>query len=268
MSVVGFDFGNLNSVIAVARKRGIDVLQNEVGHRMTPSQVAFSGKQRFIGNEAAAQTQSNPKNSIAGMKRLIGLKADDPNVPIEQAFITCKIVSGANNNAAVQVNYDDKAEVFSPEQIVGALFQKLKGTAEAGLDGTKVADCVIGVPSWWTDVQRRALLDAASVAGLNVLRLINETTAVALQYGILKPLNKDQELKCLFFDVGHSSTQVSLVSFTEGKLSVLATAADRNLGGRDFDNLLVEHFKNYIKEKYKMDVSTEVKAMQKLRKEW
>jgi heat shock protein 4 len=130
-----------------------------------------------------------------------------------------------------------------------------------------VVDAVVGVPSWWNDAQRRALLDAANVAGLNVLRLLNETTAVALQYGILKPLSKSQELKCLFVDVGHSSTQVSLVSFTEGKLTVLGTAADRNLGGRDFDDVLVQHFHAYIKDKYKMDVSTEVKAMSKLRKE-
>lgn len=259
MSVVGFDFGNLNSVVAVARKRGIDVLQNEVGHRMTPSQVAFSGKQRFIGNEAAAQTQSNPKNSISNLKRFIGRPADDPTLPVESNFITYKIVPGARGYAGIQVSYDDKTELFQPEQIAGALFQKLKGIAEGGLEGTKVTDCVIGVPAWWTDVQRRALLDAANIAGLNVLRLINETTAVALQYGILKPLPKDQELKCLFVDVGHSTTQVSLVSFTEGKLTVLGTAADRNLGGRDFDELLVTHFKNYIKEKYKMDVVRKTK---------
>lgn len=267
MSVVGFDFGNLNSVVAVARKRGIDVLQNEVGHRMTPSQVAFSGQQRFVGNEAAAQSMSNPKNSISNLKRFIGRKANDPELQNEMNFVTFKTVEGAKGFVGISVNYDDKQEVFAPEQIAGALFQKLKGVAEGGLEGAKVTDCVIGVPQWWTDVQRRALLDAANVAGLNVLRLLNETTAVALQYGILKPLAKDQELKCLFVDVGHSSTQVSLVSFTEGKLSVLATAADRNLGGRDFDELLVSHFKAYILTKYKLDVSTEVKAMSKLRKE-
>lgn len=186
MSVVGFDFGNLQSVVAVARKRGIDVLQNEVGHRMTPSEVAFSGKQRFIGNEAAAQTQSNPKNSVSNIKRLMGRRADDPELPIEQNFVTFKVAPTPRGFAGVQVNYDDKQEVFAPEQVAGALFQKLKGVAEGGLDGAKVTDCVIGVPSWWTDVQRRALLDAANVAGLNVLRLLNETTAVALQYGILK----------------------------------------------------------------------------------
>jgi len=268
MSVVGFDFGNLNSIVAVARKRGIDVLQNEVGHRQTPSQVAFAGKQRFIGNEAQAQAGSNIKNTLTSVKRLLGRRIDDPELPIEQKFVSYKIVEGPRGKyAAVSVNYDDKQEVFTPEQIAGALFQKLKGVAEGGLDGQKVTDCVIGVPAWWTDAQRRALLDAANIAGLNVLRLLNETTAVALQYGILKPLSKSQELKVLFVDVGHTHTQASLVSFTEGKLTVLATAADRNLGGRDFDDVLVQHFHQYIKEKYKMDVSTEAKAMSKLRKE-
>lgn len=193
MSVVGFDFGNLNSVVAVARKRGIDVLQNEVGHRMTPSQVAFSGKQRFVGNEAAAQSMSNPKNSISNLKRFMGRKADDPELESETNFVTFKTVPAARGFAGISVSYDDKQEVFAPEQIAGALFQKLKGVAEGGLEGAKVTDCVIGVPGWWTDVQRRALLDAANVAGLNVLRLLNETTAVALQYGILKPLRTSQQ---------------------------------------------------------------------------
>jgi len=267
MSVVGFDFGNLYSVIAVARKRGIDVLQNEVGHRVTPSMVAFNGKQRFIGNEAMAQAMSNPKNTIKNIKRLVGRKHDEPDIKRESELVSFKIVPHSNGSAAVQVNYDDQQQVFAPEQVTGALFQKLKEIAESGLDGAKVSDCVIGVPNWWSESHRRAMLDAANIAGLNVLRLMNESTAVALQWGILRPLTKDQELKVMFIDIGHSQTQVSLVSFTEGKLTVLATAADRHLGGRDFDEVLVKHFHKYILEKYKMDVFTEVKATAKLRKE-
>lgn len=183
MSVVGFDFGNLQSVIAVARNRGIDVLQNEVGHRMTPSAVAFSGRQRFIGNEAASQAMSNPKNTITNLKRFIGRKHDDAELPREMNFVTFKTVPGARGFTHISVNYDDKQEDFAPEQVTAALLQKFKNVAENGLDGAKVTDCVIGVPGWWTDVQRRGLLDAANIAGLNVLRLINETTAIALQYG-------------------------------------------------------------------------------------
>lgn len=267
MSVVGFDFGNSKCVVAIARRGGIDVLQNEVGHRSTPSMVAFHGRQRFIGNEALAQFGSNPANSVNNLKRMIGRRADDKELAVEQRNALYKFATLPNGMLGCEVAYDDKREVFSPEQITGALFQKLKGIAERGLDGQKVADCVIGCPSWWSDQQRRALLDAASIAGLNVLRLMNETTAIALNYGLLRPLPKDKEHKVIFFDLGHSSLNVALVSFVEGKLTVLGTAGDRNLGGRDFDDLLVGHFAEMIKTKYKMDVTTDVKAMIKLKKE-
>jgi len=267
MSVVGFDFGNQCCKIAVARKRGIDVLQNEVGHRSTPAMVAFAGKQRFIGNEASAQYMSNGKNSIYHLKRWLGKKIDDPEVKEDIKTVPFKLVKGDKDNAFIQVNYDDNTVEFAPEQITASLFIKLKTIAESGLENTKVSDCVISVPPSWTDAQRRAILDAAQIAGLNVLRLMNETTAVALQYGMLRPLPKDAESKVCFVDIGHSNTNVAVVGFTEGKLRVLGVSWDRNLGGRDFDEMLVTHFAKYIKEKYKLDPYTEPKAMLKLRKE-
>lgn len=267
MSVVGFDFGNHKCVVAVARRRGIDVLQNEVGHRSTPSVVAFAGPQRFIGGEAQAQQMKNAANTITNLKRLFGLPFASPELPREQSFINYRTLAGRNGLSAVEVSYDDKKEVFQPEQITAALLQKLRGVAESGLDGQKVTDCVISCPHWWTDVHRRQLLDAANIAGLNVLRLMNESTAVGLNYGILRPLPKDATQKVMFVDVGHSQTNASVISFTEGKLVVNAVESDRQLGGRDFDDLLVNHFSKYILEKYKMDVTKETKAMLKLRKE-
>ena len=267
MSVVGFDFGNHKCVVAVARRRGIDVLQNEVGSRSTPSAVAFSGKSRLIGAEAVAQQMSNPKNTVNNIKRLVGRRLDDPS--LQQETFNYKVVPAKHNPAyaAVEVQYDDKSEVLAPEQLVGALLTKLKATAEGGLEGQKVTDCVISCPAWWNDAQRRSLLDGANVAGLNVLRAMNETSAIGLNYGILRPLPKDKEQKVLFLDMGHSSTNAAVISFTEGKLAVLGTASDPQLGGRSFDDLLVTHFAAMIKEKYKMDVTVDIKAMLKLRKE-
>lgn len=268
MSVVGFDFGNSKCVVAVARRRGIDVLQNEVGNRATPSVVAFSGKSRLLGTEALSQQMSNPKNTVNNLKRLIGRRLDDPTLKDE--VFNYKLVPSKHNPdyIATEVQYDDKSEVFSPEQLTGALFQKLKGTAEAGLEGTKVTDCVISCPPWWNDTQRRALLDGANIAGLNVLRLMNETSAIGLNYGILNSrLPKDKESRVLFVDMGHSGTNCAVIAFTEGKLQVLGTASDAKLGGRDFDDMLVHHFTKMILEKYKMDVTKDIKAMLKLRKE-
>ena len=229
--------------------------------------VAFSGRSRLIGTEAFAQQSSNPKNTVNGIKRLVGRRVDDPTLPEENFNFT--VVPAKHNPAycAVEVSYDDKREVLAAEQLVGALLTKLKGVAELGLEGAKVTDCVISCPPWWNDAQRRSLLDGANVAGLNVLRCMNETSAIGLNFGILRPLPKDKENKVLFLDMGHSSTNAAVISFTEGKLQVLSTASDPQLGGRSFDDLLVAHFAAYIRDKYKMDVTADIKAMLKLRKE-
>ena len=229
--------------------------------------VAFSGKNRLIGTEAYAQQSSNPKNTVNNIKRLVGRRMDDPTLSQEAFNFTVVPAKHNPQYIAVEVQYDDRREVLASEQLLGALFTKLKGVAELGLEGTKVTDCVISCPPWWNDAQRRSLLDGANVAGLNVLRAMNETSAIGLNYGILRPLPKDKENKVLFVDMGHSQTNAAIISFTEGKLQVLATASDPFLGGRSFDDMLVQHFAAMIKEKYKMDVTGDIKAMLKLRKE-
>jgi len=266
MSVVGFDFGNESCVIAVARRRGIDVLQNEVGNRRTRCMVGYSGKQRLIGDEAVSQYTSNYKNTVTDFKRFLGRKMTDSDLSKELNFIPLATVD-ISGEVGFSVNYDGKKETIRAEAVTAAMFQKLKATAEAGLDGQRVSDCVIGCPVYFTDVQRRAMLDAANIAGLNVLRLMNETAAVALNYGILRPLPKEEERIVCFVDMGKTCMQCSLVSFTEGKFKTLSKSWDIHLGGRDLDEMLVQHFAKYIKDKYKLDVLSEAKPTMKLRKE-
>jgi heat shock protein 4 len=266
MSVVGIDFGSESSKVAVARRKAIDVLQNEVGNRKTASYVGFSDRQRLIGDEAAAQCMSNSANTFFCMKRFLGVSFDDPWVARESAYVPYKPVN-LNGKVGFEAKYCGKREVFSVEQITAALLQKLKGVAEKGLENQRVTDCVLSVPSWWPEAPRRALLDAANIAGLNVLRLMNETTAVALNYGILRPLPKDEASKVMFVDIGATSTTATVASFVAGGLKILGTASDPFLGGRDFDGLLVQHFDAYIKKQYKMDVLSNDRSRLKLWKE-
>lgn len=268
MSVVGFDFGNESCVVSVARRQRIDVLQNEMGLRRTPCLVAFSGKQRFVGDKAVAQWSSNFKNTVSQVKRFIGRDMDTFEMPYEGQFLAFALAKDSRGRVGVQVSYDDKKEVFSAEQIAGTMFAKLKQIAEHGSDGAKVVDCVVSCPAHWADQQRRALLDAANIAGLNVLRLINEPTAIALNYGFTKKFPENAKpIKVLFIDMGHSNTTVALAELTHDTLKMVASEVDSHLGGRDFDQLLVTHYTQLIKTKYSMDVSVDPKAMMKLRNE-
>ncbi|KAF8666243.1 hypothetical protein AX14_006509, partial [Amanita brunnescens Koide BX004] len=261
MAVVGIDFGSLHSKIGVARHRGIDIIANEVSNRATPSLVAFGPKQRAIGESAKTQETSNFKNTIGSLKRLIGGAADDPQVAsVEKKFINAALVD-SEGTVGVQVNYVGERQVFSATQLVGMYLGKLRDTAAVELK-TGVTDVVIAVPGWYSDVQRRAILDAASIASLNCLRLINDSTAVALGYGITKSDLPDPEnpRRVAFVDVGHSTLSVAIVAFSKGRLDVISTAYDRNLGGRDIDYALLKHFAEEFKSKYKIDVLSNPKA--------
>ncbi|KAG6918066.1 hypothetical protein DXG01_016723 [Tephrocybe rancida] len=265
MAVVGIDFGSLHSLIGVARHRGIDIITNEVSNRTTPSLVGFGPKQRSIGEAAKTQETSNFKNTIGSLKRLIGRTFSDPEVQeVEKKFINATLVD-VNGTVGVEVNYLGERQRFSATQLVGMYFGKLRDIAAAELK-TGVQDVVIAVPGWFTDIQRRALLDAASIAGLSALRLINDTTAVALGYGITKSDLPEPEnpRHVAFVDVGHSSLSISIVAFSKGQLTVKSTAYDRNLGGRDIDRALVQHFAEEFKGKYKIDVLSNPKAVFRL----
>lgn len=264
MSVVGIDFGNLQSIIAVARNRGIDVVCNEVSNRFTPSLVSFGPKQRYLGETAKTQEISNFKNTVSSLKRIVGRTFADKEIQeIETQYLTVPLLD-INGQLAVKLSYKGEETTFTTVQIFAMYLTKIK---EIATNETKmpVSDCVIAIPAWFTDVQRRAVLDASEIAGLNVLRLINDSTAVALGYGITKTdLPEDKPRNVCFVDVGHSSYTVSIVSFVKGQLTVKSRAFDRHFGGRDFDRMLVDHFAAQFKTKYGIDVKSNGKAMIRL----
>ncbi|ORZ32808.1 heat shock protein 70 family [Catenaria anguillulae PL171] len=268
MSVVGFDFGNMQSVIAVARNRGIDIICNEVSNRFTPSLVSFGPKSRHLGEGAATLQVSNLKNTVGSLKRLVGRPADDPTLAQEAPFVSAPLVpspQSSSNEVGVRVNYLGEDEVFSATQLAAMYLGKLKAITEHETK-SPVSDVVISVPVWFAPAQRQAMIEAAQIAGLNPLRIINDTTATALAYGITKTdLPEDTPRKVVFVDIGHSSTSIAAVSFVKGKLQVKATASDAFLGGRDLDQLLVDHFVNEFKQKYGFDLAQHPKPLFRLR---
>lgn len=262
MSVVGVDFGTLKTVIAVARNRGVDVITNEVSNRATPSLVGFGPKSRYLGEPAKTQEISNLKNTVNCLKRLAGRNFNDPDVQIEQQYITAPLVD-VNGQVGAEVSYLGNKEKFNFTQLTAMYLSKIKQTAATELK-LQVSDLCMSVPAWFTDVQRRALLDAAEISGLKVLRLINDTTAAALGWGITKldlPAPEEKPRRVCFIDIGHSNYTCSIVEFKKGELAVKSTAWDRNFGGRDFDKALVDHLAKEFKGKKGVDIYTHGRAM-------
>ncbi|ETS82638.1 Heat shock protein Hsp88 [Pestalotiopsis fici W106-1] len=262
MSVVGVDFGTLNTVIAVARNRGVDVIANEVSNRATPSLVGFSSKNRYLGEPAKTQEISNLKNTVSSLKRLAGRSFKDPDVQIEQQYVSATLVD-VNGQVGAEVSYLGEKRRFTATELCAMYLSKIKQTASTELR-LPVNDLVLSVPAWFTDIQRRALIDAAEIAGLRPLRLINDTTAAALGYGITKldlPGPEEKPRRVCFVDIGHSNYTASIVEFKKGELVVKSTAYDRHFGGREFNLALVNHFSKEFKAKYKIDIATNPKAM-------
>ncbi|XP_007576232.1 heat shock 70 kDa protein 4L [Poecilia formosa] len=269
MSVVGIDVGFQNCYIAVARSGGIETVANEYSDRCTPACVSLASKNRMIGNAAKSQVITNFKNTVHGFKKFHGRAFDDPFVQSEKSKLPYSLDKLANGSTGIKVRYLDEEKVFTVEQISGMLLTKLKETSESALK-KPVVDCVVSVPSFFTDAERRSVLDATQIAGLNCLRLINDTTAVALAYGIYKqdlPVPEEKPRNVVFVDMGHSSFQVSITAFNKGKLKVLATAFDPYLGGRNFDEALVDYFCEEFKTKYKLNVRDNPRALLRLHQE-
>jgi heat shock protein 4 len=261
MSVIGIDFGAQSTKIGVARNKGIDIITNEVSNRSTPTLVGFGPKSRYLGEAAKTQEVSNLKNTVGSLKRLIGRSLSDPDVQAEQEYNTATFCD-VEGQVGVEVNYLGKKDKFSATQLVAMYLNKIKQTASKEIK-LGVSDVVISVPAWFTDSQRRAMLDAADIAGLKALRLINDTTAIALGYGITKldlPGPEEKPRRVAFVDIGHSNYTVSIVEFRKGELNVKATAWDRNFGGRNFDKALTDHFADEFKEKFKIDIRSNPKA--------
>ncbi|KAL2931475.1 Heat shock 70 kDa protein 16 [Bienertia sinuspersici] len=265
MSVLGFDIGNENCVIAAVKQRGIDVLLNEESKRETPTVVSFGEKQRLFGSAGAASATMNPTSTISQVKRLIGRRFDNPNVQEDLKSFPFVTSEGPDGFILIHLQYLGERHTFTPVQLLAMLFSYLKQTAENNLE-TAVKDCVIGIPSYFTDLQRRLYLDAANIAGLNPLRLLHDCTATALGYGIYKTefSNKGPSYAA-FVDIGHSDTQVAVVSFEPGHMKVLSHAFDGNLGARDFDEVLFRHFASHFKQQYNIDVYSSRRACIRLR---
>ncbi|XP_020852813.1 heat shock protein 105 kDa isoform X2 [Phascolarctos cinereus] len=269
MSVVGLDVGSQSCYIAVARAGGIETIANEFSDRCTPSVISFGSKNRTIGVAAKNQQITHANNTVSNFKRFHGRAFSDPFVQKEKENLSFDLVPMKNGGVGIKVMYMDEEHYFSVEQITAMLLTKLKETAENNLK-KPVTDCVISVPSFFTDAERRSVLDAAQIVGLNCLRLMNDMTAVALNYGIYKqdlPGPEEKPRIVVFVDMGHSAFQVSACAFNKGKLKVLGTAFDPFLGGRNFDEKLVEHFCAEIKTKYKLDAKSKIRALLRLYQE-
>ncbi|NXV43910.1 HS74L protein, partial [Uria aalge] len=269
MSVVGIDLGFLNCYIGVARSGGIETIANEYSDRCTPACISLGSKTRAIGNAAKSQIVTNVKNTVHGFKKLHGRTFEDPHIQAERAKLPYELQKMPNGSVGVKVRYLDEERLFAVEQITGMLLAKLKETSENALK-KPVADCVISVPSFFTDAERRSVMAAAQIAGLNCLKLMNETTAVALAYGIYKqdlPALEEKPRNVVFVDMGHSAYQVSICAFNKGKLKVLATTFDPFVGGRNFDEALVDYFSEEFKTKYKLNVKENPRALLRLYQE-
>ncbi|KAF4316098.1 hypothetical protein BBO99_00005376 [Phytophthora kernoviae] len=268
MSVIGVDFGNVDCVIGQAKRGGIDIILNENSNRKNPNMVCVQGKQRFIGEAAISMARMHYKNTATDIKRLIGRKFKHPEVQQEIAQLAYECVELASGDVGIVLSYNDEPVTFSCEQVVAMILNKMQSIAAAANEGVNPAYCVLSCPGFYTDVQRRALMNATKIAGLNCLRLINEHTAIALAFGIYKSarnlFHETEPQHVMFIDLGHASYTVSIVAFVQGRLTVQSAAFDRFLGGRDFDMVIAQDVAKKFAEKYKTDPLAHPKSRLKL----
>ncbi|CAI9301509.1 unnamed protein product [Lactuca saligna] len=261
---VGIDLGTTYSCVAVWRHNRVEIIPNEQGNRTTPSCVAFTDSERFIGDAAKNQIAMNPVNTIFDAKRFIGRRFSDDMVQADKSLYPFKITGGLNDKPVILVTYKGEEKKFSAEEISSMVLSKMKETSEAYL-GVTVKNAVITVPAYFNDCQRQATKDAGTVAGLKILRMINEPTAAAIAYGLENKAGITDETNALIFDLGGGTFDVSLVNIGEGIFEVKATAGDSRLGGEDFDNAMVTHFVGEFKRKHKKDISQNPRALGRLR---
>ncbi|AJV39706.1 Kar2p [Saccharomyces cerevisiae YJM1311] len=261
-TVIGIDLGTTYSCVAVMKNGKTEILANEQGNRITPSYVAFTDDERLIGDAAKNQVAANPQNTIFDIKRLIGLKYNDRSVQKDIKHLPFNVVN-KDGKPAVEVSVKGEKKVFTPEEISGMILGKMKQIAEDYL-GTKVTHAVVTVPAYFNDAQRQATKDAGTIAGLNVLRIVNEPTAAAIAYGLDK---SDKERQIIVYDLGGGTFDVSLLSIENGVFEVQATSGDTHLGGEDFDYKIVRQLIKAFKKKHGIDVSDNNKALAKLKRE-
>nr|CAG8436925.1 11722_t:CDS:2 [Entrophospora candida]CAG8440490.1 11063_t:CDS:2 [Entrophospora candida] len=261
-TVIGIDLGTTYSCVGVHLNGRVEILANDQGHRITPSFVAFTDDERLVGDAAKNQAANNPENTIFDVKRLIGRRFLDKDVQNDLKHFPFKVID-KDGKPVISVKVKGEDKLFTPEEISAMILGKMKEIAESYL-GKKVTHAVVTVPAYFNDAQRQATKDAGVIAGLNVMRIVNEPTAAAIAYGLDRSKGERQ---ILVYDLGGGTFDVSLLSIDDGVFEVLATAGDTHLGGEDFDNRVIEHFVKLYKKKNKVDVTKDLKAMGKLKRE-
>ena len=259
---IGIDLGTTYSCVAVWQNDRVEIIANDQGNRTTPSYVAFADSERLIGDAAKSMAATNPKNTVFDAKRLIGRKFDDPTVKSDMEHWPFTVKSGVAGKPQIEVDFKGERVTFQPEEISAMVLTKMKQTAEAYLGG-EVKNAVITVPAYFNDSQRQATKDAGIIAGLNVLRIINEPTAAALAYGLDR--KKAGEQNVIIFDCGGGTHDISLITIDDGVFEVKATAGDTHLGGEDFDSAMVDWCVQEFEKKNKnTNVKDNARAIRRL----
>jgi heat shock protein 1/8 len=261
MVAIGIDLGTTYSCVGWWKDNRCEIIANDQGNRTTPSYVSFTDTERLIGDGAKNQSSMNPENTIYDAKRLIGRKFDDISVQSDIKNFPFTVVKDSSGKPNIQATYKNELKTFQPEEISSMVLAKMKEIAESYI-GEEVKDAVVTVPAYFNDSQRQATKDAGQIAGLNVLRIINEPTAAAIAYGLDK---KTEERTVLIFDLGGGTFDVSLLSIDDGIFEVKATAGDTHLGGEDFDNILMKYFIDEFKRKNNKDISENKRSMRRLK---
>ncbi|XP_027161155.1 luminal-binding protein 5-like isoform X1 [Coffea eugenioides] len=262
-TVIGIDLGTTYSCVGVYRNGNVEIIANDQGNRITPSWVAFTDTERLIGEAAKNQAALNPESTVFDVKRFIGRKFDDPEVQRDMKLLPYKVVNKDGKPYIDVKMKNGEMKLLSPEEVSAMVLQRMKQTAESYL-GKEVKNAVVTVPAYFNDAQRQATKDAGTIAGLNVVRIINEPTAAAIAYGLDK---QQKERNILVFDLGGGTFDVSILALDGGVFEVLSTNGNTHLGGEDFDQRVMDHFVKLIKKKYNKDISNDKKALGKLRKE-
>ncbi|RSH90924.1 ATPase with role in protein import into the ER [Saitozyma podzolica] len=262
-TVIGIDLGTTYSCVAVQRGGKVEIIANDQGNRITPSWVGFTDEERLIGDAAKNQGPQNPYNTVFDAKRLIGRTYTDSDVQKDMKHWPFKIVN-KGGKPMIEVSHRGELKDFTPEEVSAMVLTKMKETAEAYL-GHKVTHAVVTVPAYFNDAQRSATKDAGTIAGLTVLRIVNEPTAAAIAYGLDRSGKAESQI--IVYDLGGGTFDVSLLSIEDGVFEVLATAGDTHLGGEDFDNRVIDYLVKQYKRKTDVDVTKNARAMGKLKRE-
>ncbi|MCJ1404483.1 ATPase with role in protein import into the ER [Xylographa trunciseda] len=261
-TVIGIDLGTTYSCVGVMQNGKVEILVNDQGNRITPSYVAFTDEERLVGDAAKNQYAANPKRTIYDIKRLIGRKFNDKDVQADMKHFPFK-VTNVDGKPSVTVEVSGKDRSFTPEEVSAMVLGKMKEIAESYL-GKKVENAVVTVPAYFNDNQRQATKDAGIIAGLNVLRVVNEPTAAAIAYGLDK---KGAESQIIVYDLGGGTFDVSLLQIENGVFEVLATAGDTHLGGEDFDQRVITFLAKQYNKKNGVEIEKDLKTMGKLKRE-